>query len=219
MRDSVPRPATPSDGAVQPLPPPHPLLGSLHDAIASRASCRSFTVAPLTLPDVSAVLQAGYGQHGWVELDGFEFESRPVPSAGARYPLEIHLIAHSVAGLEIGTYRYLPALHSLQRTGPAVDAQRVCEIFLDQGYLAAASAIAVLVARLEPSLSRYGDRGYRYVLFEAGHVAQNINLAGNACGLGTVDLGGFLDLPLAEALGLSDQIPLYGVALGSPSSA
>ena len=140
-----------------------------------------------------------------------------MPSAGARYPLEIHLIAHAVAGLEAGTYRYVPALHSLQRTGPALDAERVCEIFLGQTYLAGASGIVVVVARLETSLARYGDRGYRYVLFEAGHVAQNVNLAGSARGLGTVNLGGFLDRALVAALRLTDQIPLYGIALGSPS--
>jgi SagB-type dehydrogenase family enzyme len=201
-----------------PLPRPQPLLVSLQDAIASRASCRSFTAAPLTLSDVSTVFHAAYGELGRVKVDGFEFDRRPVPSAGARYPLEIHLIGRSVADLEVGTYRYVSTLHSLQRTGAALDARRVCEIFLDQDYLATASGIAVVVARFETSLIRYGDRGYRYVLFEAGHVAQNLNLASSALGLGNVNLGGFLDRPLSEVLGLRDEVPLYGVALGRPSS-
>ena len=69
---------------------------------------------------------------------------------------------------------------------------------------AAAGVLAVVTARLDATLVRYGDRGYRYVLLEAGHVGQNLDLASSALGLGALDLGGFLDRMLAahaEALG------------------
>jgi SagB-type dehydrogenase family enzyme len=76
----------------------------------------------------------------------------------------------------------------------------------------------VITAALRDALERYGDRGYRYLLLEAGHVAQNVNLAGSALRIGTLDLGGFLDGQLAAALGLDEQVPLYAVALGRPST-
>ena len=189
---------------------------SLAAAIAGRVSCRRFSGAELTLEEVSAVLVAAYG--GVRSLNGCHFNqnaaSRPVPSAGARYPLEIHLIVLSVAGLEPCTCHYRPSRHRLIRTGGMISSQAVAELFLGQPYLANASTIAVVSATLSRSLARYGDRGYRYVLFEAGHVAQNLNLAASALRLGSLNLGGFWDRSLGRALGLTDQVPLYGVALG-----
>lgn len=149
---------------------------------------------------------------------GFEFELRPVPSAGALHPLEIHLIASSVSGLEPGTYRYVPESHSVERTGATIPPDLLCALFLGQPYLAGASAVAVVAATFGPSFDRYGDRGYRYLLFEAGHVAQNLNLTSSALGLGNVNLGGFVDQSVAEALRLTEYVPLYGVALGRPTT-
>jgi SagB-type dehydrogenase family enzyme len=174
---------------------------------------------PLTLEEVSTLLHAGYGVQDHVTVTDFDFEVRPVPSAGARYPLELHLIVWSVAGLERGTYRYLPSGHSLERTGRPVPPEGVGTLFLGQPYLAGASAVTVLAATLPLTLARYGDRGYRYILFEAGHIAQNLNLATSALGLGSLNLGGFLDQAVAQALHLIVQVPLYGVALGRPKTA
>ena len=63
---------------------------------------------------------------------------------------------------------------------------------------------------LERSLWKYTDRGYRYVLFEAGHVAQNVNLVVESLGLGSLNLGGFLDDQIAALLELDmdEEVPL-----------
>jgi SagB-type dehydrogenase family enzyme len=81
-----------------------------------------------------------------------------------------------------------------------------------------AAVIVVLTTVLERSLWKYGDRGYRYQLLEAGHVAQNLNLVATALGLGSFNIGGFFDSDLANLLGLDieEEIPLYGIALGTP---
>ena len=203
------------------LPPPRwPGDVSLTAAIAGRVSCRRFSGAALTLDEVSAVLDAAY--RGQCDLNGSGVDQnlapRPVPSAGARYPLEIHLIVSSVAGLESCTHRYLPSRHCLVRTGGLISPEAVGDLFLGQPYLTTASALAVVTATLGPSLARYGDRGYRYVLLEAGHIAQNLNLASSALRLGSLNLGGFWDQSLSQVLGLAEQVPLYGVALGRAST-
>lgn len=211
-------PPDPSGGSRTALPPPAMPGVPLGDALTGRASCRRFSGRHLLLDELSTVLDAGYGARATVAVDGLEFECRPVPSAGARYPLEIHLIASFVTGLEPGSYRYLPSGHALERTGRPISPDDVCELFLSQDYLGTASAVAVVTATPGPSLARYGDRGYRYLLFEAGHVAQNLNLACSALGLGSLNLGGFFDQSLTAAMGVSHQMPLYGVALGRASS-
>ena len=49
---------------------------------------------------------------------------------------------------------------------------------------------------------KYGVRGYRFALLEAGHVGQNVLLAATALGLGAVPLGGYYDRLTDEFLGL-----------------
>ena len=67
---------------------------------------------------------------------------------------------------------------------------------------------------------KYADRGYRYILFEAGHCAQNINLLSLALNLGTLNLGGFFDSTLSDLLKLDEdeEVPLYCIALGYPKN-
>jgi SagB-type dehydrogenase family enzyme len=91
---------------------------------------------------------------------------------------------------------------------------------MGQTYVTQAAGVLMLTAVVQRTMRKYGDRGYRYILLEAGHVAQNVNLAATALGIGTVDLGGFFDDEMGSLLG-SDrrvEVALYGVAFGNPSS-
>jgi len=93
-------------------------------------------------------------------------------------------------------------------------------LFMGQPWVAEAAVICVLSFVGARSLTKYGDRGYRYALIEAGHTMQNLNLAAAACGLGSVDLGGFYDDELAVLAGLDveREIPLYCCAIGRPDA-
>jgi SagB-type dehydrogenase family enzyme len=75
-----------------------------------------------------------------------------------------------------------------------------------------------LTAVFERTMSRYGPRGYRYVLLEAGHVAQNLCLVATELELGTLCLGGFRDAAINELLGLDPrgEGAVYAVAIGQP---
>ena len=61
-----------------------------------------------------------------------------------------------------------------------------------------------------------GAKGNRFVLLEAGHVAQNINLVANALGLGAVNLGGYYDREIDDFLGLDGvtHSTIYMAAIG-----
>src|SRR5262245_9738467 len=87
---------------------------------------------------------------------------------------------------------------------------------MGQHYLTDAVAVAVIAADVERTLAKYGDRGYRYVLLEAGHCAQNLNVAAAALGLGTCNAGGFFDQELADLLTIDTdaEVHLYAVAVG-----
>jgi SagB-type dehydrogenase family enzyme len=202
------------------LPLPQVPDVSLADAIRARVSCRHFAEAPLTQVALGTLLHAAYGVHGRIELGSLEFLERPVPSGGALYPLEIYVAARAVEGIDPGIYHYAVLAHGLEevRSVPLPEGF-LGYLFMGQHYVGEASAVVVLTSVVYRSLRKYGDRGYRYVLFEAGHVAQNLNLMVAALRLGSLNLGGFFDQDVAALLDVSleREIPLYAVAVGIPS--
>ncbi len=56
-----------------------------------------------------------------------------------------------------------------------------------------ATVLIFITALFERSTFKYQDRGYRFTLIEAGHVAQNMKLTATALGFSSVNLGGFFD--------------------------
>ncbi len=66
------------------------------------------------------------------------------------------------------------------------------------------------------TLVKYGKRGWRYICFEAGHLAQNVHLVTTASGLKSCAIGGFLDEKVIELLDLDEnsEIPLYLLSVG-----
>jgi SagB-type dehydrogenase family enzyme len=199
----------------EPSLPERPLAGLLRE----RQSCRSFSGSALPLVALSSLLHAGYGITGRAALGGGEFLDRTVPSGGGLYPLELYVLAQHVEGLAGGVHHYVPLGHRLETVVDARLPQHLtAELFLGQPYLMRAGAILVVTAWLARSLWKYEDRGYRYMLLEAGHVGQNVLLAATALGLGALPLGGFFDDDLARLLrlGREQEIPLYACALGTP---
>jgi SagB-type dehydrogenase family enzyme len=203
------------------LPAPSQPGAALGDLLQRRASCRSFAPVPVALDTLSSLLHWAYGCLGTIELE-HEFCVRPVPSGGGLYPLELYVLAQHVTELDGGVYHYVPLGHRLEAVRPdPLPSMLTAELFLGQPYLIEAAAIVVMTAVVERSLWKYEDRGYRYILLEAGHVGQNLDLCAEAFGLATLNLGGFLDEDVSGLLGLDDEceIVLYGVAIGHPQSA
>jgi SagB-type dehydrogenase family enzyme len=208
------------DVPVVPLPEPALPEISLQRAIDLRLSCRRFTGAPLALPKLATVLKTAYGVQGVTLSRDMELLERPVPSGGGLYPLEIYLLVLHVEGVEPGVYHYAALHHTLEQIQPGrLPRPALSALFMDQPYITGAAVILVLAAVVERSMWKYADRGYRYILFEAGHVAQNVNLVSCALELGSLNLGGFFDADLASLLrvDLEAEIPLYGVAVGVPA--
>lgn len=208
------------DGGLSWTPlPDGPALGvRLDEALLGRVSCRRFRVDAVPLAVLSALLSAGYGSES---RSGPVLQDRPVPSGGGLYPLELSLLVRAVDGLLPGVYHYVPAARGLELVR-AVELPRafITYLFMGQPWVAEAALVAVISFVGGRSLTKYGDRGYRYALLEAGHVMQNLNLAASALGLGCVNLGGFYDDELATLAGIDieQEIPLYCSAIGVPDA-
>jgi len=205
-----------------PEPRPRPPAVTLAETMADRVSCRRFRDEPVTLDELATVLDAAYGMSGAIAVGQLEQPERPVPSAGGLYPLEVYVIVRAVDGVPPSVYHLTPVTRRLERVlDVELPARMVSRLFLGQPYAGGAAAVIVLTAVVGRSLKKYGDRGYRYVLFEAGHVAQNVNLTATALGLGTCNFGGFFDDDVAAVLGVDpdEEAPLYAIALGRPATA
>ena len=210
-----------TDAPGVPLPRPLELDVALGETIHRRFSCRRFSTDPCSLEAVATLLFFSYGRLGTAPFAGMEMLTRPVPSGGGLYPLELYLIALNVSNLSSGIYHYAAFSHILERLREGrMPSQLLSHLFMGQPYVAEGSLIIVLTAVFDRSLWKYEDRGYRYLLFEAGHAAQNINLTSIALGLGSVNLGGFFDSDLASLLQLNqeEEAALYAIAIGPPAS-
>jgi SagB-type dehydrogenase family enzyme len=80
--------------------------------------------------------------------------------------------------------------------------------------------VIFITSVFERSVFKYGDRGYRFIFLEAGHVAQNINLVAYGLGLASVNIGGFLDRRVDDFLGLDGltHSTIYMIAIGEEAN-
>lgn len=124
---------------------------------------------------------------------------------------------HLGRGLAPGVYRYQPDGHGLERTVEDEVRAELARAALAQASVAQAPANVVIAGVEERTAGRYGDRAERYVVLEAGHVAQNVALQAVALDLGSVPIGAFDDDDVAQLLGLDQgERPLYILPLGRP---
>ncbi len=198
-----------------PLPSPKPLKVDLLSLALRRCSVRRFSRdTPLSLEELSTVVWFSLGSRG----SGPGRPLRVFPSAGALYPTEAIVAVRLVDGLSQGVYRYVPEDHSLSLIGLGDVSRDLARASLSQMWVSDAQVIIVLTAVVSRMTAKYGDRGFRYIYMEAGHVGQGIYLAASAMGLGTCAIGAFFDDEVASVVGVdaSSEIPLYLFPLGKP---
>jgi SagB-type dehydrogenase family enzyme len=204
--------------AYLPLPASQP--SSLTSLIRNRRSVRAYRPAQLAIASLSRLLSDCYGATNVEQLSGGgSFLRRSVPSAGGLYPLEMYVLAHEVEGLEDGIYHYDARGHGLAALQTQASHAALEPIFLTYPFISHANLIVCIVAEFLRTQKKYGPRGYRYMLLEAGHAAQNLCLSATEQGLGSLCMGGFFDSPLNAFLELPplEQAVLYAVSVGHPA--
>ena len=185
----------------------------LRQAIEQRASMRRYADQPLSLAELSYLLWCTQG----VKERGSQHTIRTVPSAGARHALETYLLLNRVEGLPPGLYRFWALKHKLVAINLSPDiAQEITGGCLGQEFVQASAATFIWVAVPYRMNWRYGQRGYRYLHLDAGHVCQNLYLAAQSVGCGTCAIGAFSDEQMNQLLGLDgiEQFVIYIAAVG-----
>jgi oxazoline/thiazoline dehydrogenase len=181
------------------IPLPRPNLAAVAAADAPfttvlelRRSNRSHNLArPITRAQIGEFLfRAARNRYSYTTEIG-EFTSRPYPSGGASYELELYLSVNNCQGLARGFYYYDPEAHTLSLVrGPNAD----LEGLLDDAWISAArlcrpQVLITVASRFQRVSWKYSGIAYAAQLKNVGAlyqtfylVATAMNLAG--CGLG-----------------------------------
>ena len=167
----------------------------------ARQSMRDFDDEhPITLAELAALLQtAARVRAKWTAPAEIEdqqgpdvsYASRPYPSAGAAYELELYLAVNNCDGLARGFYHYDAERHAL--TPIEVGSQDLKAQLYDAEFAIGASnapqILIVIAARFGRVSWKYSSVAYSLILKDVGVLTQTLYLAATDLGLGGCAIG------------------------------
>ena len=207
----------PEGAAILELPKPGEVdfpQADLREIIEKRKTLRRYSDDFLTKEELSGLLWLTQGIKAVTKRP---VTLRTVPSAGARHAFETYLLVNRVDGLTHGLYRYMPVEHGLLEMDMTERiAERVTHGCYDQSQVRASAVTFLWVVVTDRMTWRYGERGYRYLHLDAGHVCQNLYLASEAIGCGVCAIAAFDDEELNRVLDLDGESMwvIYAASVG-----
>jgi len=182
--------------------------------LQKRKSTRKFSqTKTISLEDLSAILfhSAGINRN----IDNLSKSQRSYPSGGARYPLELYVVSSKVDGLEKGLYHYSVERHGLEKLAD----ETINKGFREEVYswTKDAAVLIIITAVFNRNFMKYGDYGYKIMLMEAGHLAQNIQLVSENQLLSYCSFVGFDEERIDTLIDIGkkrDEFSLYITAIG-----
>lgn len=187
---------------------------SLREAIENRKSLRKYSNQPLTMEEVSYLLWCTQGVKQVVSRPA---TIRTVPSAGARHAFETFLMINNVEGIKSGLYRFLAIEHKLIEVDLSDDiGSKVSFACFDQPMMEPSAVTFIWAAVAYRMKWRYGERSYRYLHLDAGHVCQNLYLAAEDIDSGVCGIAAFEDEAINNTLNLDgeEQFVVYVATVG-----
>lgn len=185
-------------------------LQGLNTAILRRRSTRRYSGGDLNLEELLALLDFTYQHHHYTYqgLDGS-------PDFFDLSLIESFIAVSGVNGLEEGCYYYAPKAQELRQIRFKNFRRELHYLCLGQDLGRDAGAVLFHTADLKKAIAKYGDRAYRYLHSDAGHLGQRLNLAATHLRLGVSGIGGFFDNLVNEVLGIpTDEAVIYISTLG-----
>jgi len=180
--------------------------------INRRRSRREFSRSPLSINELSQLTWAIQGLTGGSR----NYPLRAAPSAGALYPVETYLSVHNVEAVEPGIYHYRVGEHRLEKLRDGHHGDQLARAGLEQYMLSSAACVFIWTAVVGRSEWKYGQRAYRYIYLDAGHLGGNLHLAAEALNLGTCMVGALYDDLVNELLGVDgiEETVIYMAPVG-----
>jgi SagB-type dehydrogenase family enzyme len=179
---------------------------SLEELILKRRSNKPRSDVPISLEDLSHLLQFSYGVTGTVRDKKYQVDLpvRAAPSGGGLYPIDLYFLSRNIEGVEKGIYYYNPHEHSINKVLDLENEEYLSFIGgASQSELKASSIMFLLVGNFPRNQWKYRERGYRIVHLDCGHLSQTLLL--NAVNLQMVakPIMGFVDDYFNELLNIN----------------
>jgi len=169
--------------------------------IAVRRSTRRFRKAPLPKDALLRTLAYAAGS-----APGSLF----VPEL-----LRTYVVSLDVVGLPPGSYLYETDPLRLAELSRGRLAEQMVHLGLGQEIFVHAGAVVVHTVDLTRAVQRHGDRVYRLLNLDAGHIGERLNLAALHEGLGVSGCGGYYDDEMNRVLAIPEsQAVIYITSLG-----
>lgn len=186
----------------------------IFEILKNRKSVRSFSTKEVPLIYLSFLLWASTG----IQRKSKNYEFRTTPSAGALYPIETYVIANRVEELESGVYHYNIESHLLEKLKIGDFGQNLIQGALEQEMCGTAPIVLIWTGIFLRSKWKYGQRAYRYVYLDAGHIAQNLAISATSIGLGSCQIGAFFDDEINKIIEINgiDESVVYMSVVGYP---
>lgn len=160
----------------------------------------SWRAAPPQAPGLGAAALSTLLWHAaGVTAERGGLKLRAAPSSGALFATELYVGARRVAGVPAGLWH-----HDVPRGGLRMLAAELPPA-LQATMPAAAGGAIVATAVFRRSGHKYGDRTYRYVLADLGHLLENLRTAAAVLGVGLRLAPGFDESRLAAALRIDER--------------
>jgi SagB-type dehydrogenase family enzyme len=180
---------------------------SLEEALQRRRSVRFFTSEPLKFSEIAQLAWAGQG------VTDLQRGLRTAPSAGALYPIDLYFSTTD------GLFVYRPANHSMEQVIAQDIKPKLMEVMGGPEAVATAGCNIIVAGSSRKLSERFRDKSKTYMLLEAGHIAQNIQLQAVCLGLGSVTIGGMDSRQTSRVCRLPTGYEvLYVIPVGHPGT-
>jgi SagB-type dehydrogenase family enzyme len=187
---------------------------SLESTILKRRSTRAYTGAELTLEELLRLLDFTYHPEHYSD-QGLDAQ----PDYFDLDLVQTFIAVSGVIGLEEGCYYYAPHGEELRQIRFKNFRQELHYLCLGQDLARDAAVVVFHTVNLASAIAKWGDRAYRYLHMDAGHLGQRLNLAAIYLNLGVSGIGGFFDDQVNDILGIPpEEAVLYITTLGHPRS-
>ena len=123
---------------------------------------------------------------------------------------------HSSNDLESGLYHYNADAHQLDVVWKREFSNEDIASLFTYKWVQDAALVLIMTAVFWRTQNKYGERGYRYILLEAGHIGQNIYLASEALTLKCCALAGTKDEQVEKLLDIdgTTESLIYAITVG-----
>ncbi len=196
----------------------------LGEAMLRRRSVNQFTGDAVGMDYLATIARCarGISDTATAKLqEGLEIKLNfsTISSAGHLYPVDIYFLVLNIKGLEQGIYHYAEQTDMLIKTGNKEQASEILDTFVrakNEIMYTRCNYICLFAAHPWKSMSKYGNRGLRFVLQEIGAISQNIHLANVCLGLASTDWGGYYENEVNQLMGFDgiNQTILHMVLAG-----